>query len=138
MEDKTILKTHPSMFRTRPLTFTLCLLLVALYGLGLVLLLIWWFMHTVDTLIISEHRTTLRRGIFSRHITEIYHSHLRNIQISQSFYQRLFNVGTIRLDVSGQGCIEIVVHGIAKPYKVKGIIEGLRYKDEERALSPVS
>jgi len=34
---------HPSMFRNRPILFLLGVAAIALYGLGLVFLLIWWF-----------------------------------------------------------------------------------------------
>ncbi len=111
------------MFRNHPIEFILCILLIAAFGLGLLILLIWWLNCLGTTLTVTDQRTTLRRGILSKNVNEVYHSDVCNIQISQSFLQRIFHVGSIGISSAGQSGIEIVADGIPDPDKVKEIID---------------
>jgi uncharacterized membrane protein YdbT with pleckstrin-like domain len=47
---------------------------------------------------------------------------VRNIQVSQSFFQRIFGVGWVGISSSGQSGIEIGVDGIPDPEMVRGLI----------------
>ena len=129
--EKELYKAHPAMFRNHPLLFILCVILVAAAGLGLIILLIWWFKVLGTTLIITNRRTILQKGIFSRQTNELFHSDIRNIKVWQSFQDRIFDVGRIGISSAGQAGIEIDVSGIPNPYKVRDLIETHR----ERASS---
>ena len=63
----------------------------------------------------------------SKFTNEILHSHVRNIQINQSIFQRLMHVGSIGISSSGQAGIEIFIRGIPHPYDVKRIIDQYRF-----------
>lgn len=94
--DETILyEAHPSMFRNHPFYFVLCVLLIAAFGIGLILLLIWWIQSLGTTLTITNEQTTLRKGILSKYTNDVFHSNVRNIQVRQTVFQRIFNVGWI-------------------------------------------
>lgn len=121
-------KAHPSMFRNNPLGFILSVALIAAVGLGLLILLVWWLRCLGTTLTVTNKRTILRRGILSKYTTEVYHSDVRNVQVDQSMFQRIFGVGTIGISSAGQSGIEITVSGVAHPADIKGII------DEQRRL----
>ena len=88
-------EAHPSMFRNHPFYFMLCLVLIAAYGLGLILLLIWWIKSLGTTLTVTNDQTTLRKGILSKFTNDVFHSNVRNIQVRQTFFQRILNVGWI-------------------------------------------
>jgi uncharacterized membrane protein YdbT with pleckstrin-like domain len=45
------------------------------------------------------------------------------VQISQSFFQRIFGVATIGISSAGQAGVEIEVDGLRNPNKVKDIID---------------
>ncbi len=47
----------------------------------------------------------------------------RNVQVYQTFSQRLFGTGTISIASAGSGEAEIVVSGIRDPAKVKGLLD---------------
>jgi hypothetical protein len=64
---------------------------------------------------------------------EVLHSHVRNIQINQSVFQRLMHVGSIGISTSGQAGIEIFIRGIPNPYDLKNVID--QYRFGESALS---
>jgi len=127
MTNKTnIYESHPAMFKNRPIGFIITLLLCPLYGVGLLIFLIWWLKCIGTTLIVTSRETIVKRGILSKHTNEIRHSDVRNIQISQSLFQRLFNVGNIGVSSAGQGGIEILVRGLRRPNDIKDIINSNR------------
>ena len=113
---------NPSMFRNRPVEFVftcvLCLVLI-----GFVMFFVWWLKCKGTTLTVTSDRTKLRRGIFSKSITEVWHQDVRNVQLDQTFLQRVFGVGKIGISSSGQSGVEISVSGIPEPDKVKALID---------------
>jgi uncharacterized membrane protein YdbT with pleckstrin-like domain len=125
MEEVTLYEDHPAMFRNQPIGFVLCVLL-SLVGIGLVIFLFWWLQVMGTRLTVTTERTILRRGILSKHINEVYHSDIRNVRISQSFLQRIFDIGTISIASAGSAEAESVVAGMRDPRKVKGILDAGR------------
>ncbi len=119
-------ESNPAMFRNRPFLFVICVVLIAAYGLGLVILFLWWFSNKGTVLTVTEERTILRRGIFSKSTNEVWHRDIRNVQLNQSFLQRIFNVGSIGLSSSGQSGVEIAIDGLPSPNKVKRLIDERR------------
>ena len=111
------------MFRNHPIYFVLCVLLIAAFGLGLALLLIWWIQTLGTTLTVTNEQTTLRKGILSKNTNDVFHSNVRNIQVRQSPLQRIFNVGWLGISSAGQSGLEIEVNGILDPDRVKEIID---------------
>ncbi len=119
-------RIHPSMWRSNPLLFLLCLCLILLFGVGILLLLIWWIKSQNTTLIVTDKRTILQQGLLSRYTNEVMHVHIRNIQIQQNMMERLFNIGTIKIASAGTGDIEISVSGIPAPNRIKATIDHYR------------
>ena len=121
-QEVVLYEAHPAMFRNHPFYFVLCVLLVPLV-IGIILLLIWWVQVLGTKLTVTNEQTTLRRGILSKFTNDVFHSNVRNIQVRQSFFQRLFNVGWIGISSAGQAGLEIEVNGIFDPEQVKEIID---------------
>jgi uncharacterized membrane protein YdbT with pleckstrin-like domain len=95
MTDEQILyESHPAMFRSNPILFVLCLVL-CLAGVGLVILLFWWLSCAGTTLTVTDKRAILRKGLLSKYVNEVMLADVRNIQVGQTFLQRIFGVGTI-------------------------------------------
>jgi len=117
------------MFRNHPFLFILSVILIAAFGLGLVILLIWWLQTLGTKLTVTDERITLRKGILSKYTNEVFHTDIRNVQLDQSFFQRLFDVGTIAISTSGQEGIEISVPGIPHPQQVRDLIDEHRRKN---------
>ena len=121
-DEVTLYEEHPSMFRNRPVEFVLtgllCLILI-----GLVMYLLWWLRCKATLLTVTNQRTRLRRGILSKSVTEVWHQDVRNVQLNQSFFQRVFNVGALGISSSGQSGIEISVSGLPEPERVKQLID---------------
>jgi uncharacterized membrane protein YdbT with pleckstrin-like domain len=58
----------------------------------------------------------------------VLHSNVRNVQVGQNVFQRIFGVGKIGISSAGQSGVEIEVSGIRNPQKVSKLI------DEHRQL----
>ena len=126
-EKETVLyEAHPSMFRNHPISFVLSVLLIAAFGLGLIILLIWWLNTLGTTITVTNEQTTLRKGLLSKYTNDVFHTNVRNIQLRQSFLQRIFNVGWIGISSAGQSGVEIAVGGIPNPELVKELIDDHR------------
>jgi hypothetical protein len=106
-------------------------LISACSALGMLLLLSWWLDCLGHRLVVTDRRTIFRKGLLSKFTNEVLHSHVRNIQINQSVFQRLMHVGSIGISSSGQAGIEIFIRGIPNPYEVKSIIDQYRFGESE-------
>jgi uncharacterized membrane protein YdbT with pleckstrin-like domain len=121
--EQELLSTNPSMSRNSPVGFIVAVALIAAFGLGLIILIVWWLKCKGTTLIITDKRSTLRHGILSKHTTDVLHEHVRNVQVSQGMFQRMFGVGSIGISSSGQSGVEIEVDGVTDPEGIKALIE---------------
>ncbi|MDB4623547.1 PH domain-containing protein [bacterium] len=127
LKEEIFYEQHPSMFRNRPVEFCVtCLLCVVL--VGFVIFFLWWVKCRGTTLTVSSERTRLRRGILSKSITEVWHQDVRNVQLKQTLFQRLFGVGMIGVSSAGQSGMEISVSGIPDPEVVKSLIDTHRLR----------
>jgi len=127
-----LLVASPSMFRNRPFSFVLVCLL-SLVGIGIPILVIWFFRCRSTELTVTDLRTRLHRGWLSRSITEVWHRDVRNVQIEQTFFQRVLGVGSIGVSSAAQSSIEIEVSGMRNVDKIKGIIDKNRISSRRAA-----
>jgi uncharacterized membrane protein YdbT with pleckstrin-like domain len=123
--EQTLYSANPSMFRDNPIGFVLCLVL-SVVGLGLILLLVWWLRCKNESLTVTTHRTILRRGILAKYTSEVFHQDVRNLQVSQGFFQRILGVGNIGISSAGQADVEIQAVGIPDPERVRDLIDQYR------------
>lgn len=123
MTEETIYENHPAMFCNNPIGFILSVVLIAAFGLGLLIFLFWWLRCIGTTLTVTDERTILRKGILSKYTNEVYHSDVRNVQLKQSLFQRIFRVGYVGIASAGHSGMEIEVEGIPHPEVVKEIID---------------
>jgi uncharacterized membrane protein YdbT with pleckstrin-like domain len=117
---------HPAMFRNDPLRYIVFVLLIPVFGIGLVLLFFWWLDSRAKTLIVTERRTILRKGIFSKSLNDIQNEDVRNIQVTQTFFQRLMGVGNVSISSAGQATVEIYARGMPDPDSVRQFINQSR------------
>lgn len=144
-DERELRVVHPSMFRKHPFLFLgLSLLVVAgivaaiwmafgsdrnwaLAGLGLaiagvVAFGVWWFRTRHQTLVITTKRTVLRTGFFARRTSEVRHDDVRNLQVNQSFVERVLGVGDLAISSAGQEDLEIVIRGVPDPDSLAALI----------------
>jgi uncharacterized membrane protein YdbT with pleckstrin-like domain len=119
--EQVLYRSHPSMFRNHPFWFLLWLILLPT-GIGLIVMLVWLFRCLGTTLIISDIRTVNRKGILSISTTEVRHVDVKQLHTFQTFFQRMFGVGTIEIASAGTGDVEISERGLPHPELIISII----------------
>jgi phage FluMu protein Com len=143
-----VLRVRRAMFRAKPASFTVLLLgLVGGAGaavffllaspislplvgvcagvavLCLIVLGVWRITTIGEAMQISNKRTIERTGVFAKSTSEVMHRDIRNIQIHQTFRDRIFGVGRIVISSSAEEDSEIVASDIPSPGKVRDIID---------------
>jgi len=112
---------HPAMFKSNPLGFILALLLVPL-AVG-ILILLWWYLQCKSTRLDVEGGTVmLERGLLSKERIELDIDRVRTVRIYQSFFNRMFGVGTISVYTSGD-MAEFEVAGMPDPNKFRELVK---------------
>jgi uncharacterized membrane protein YdbT with pleckstrin-like domain len=126
MSERVLYESHPSMFAGNPILFILSILLCLVYGIGIVILVIWWLKCKGEKLIVTDEKIIKREGIFGRNENIVYHRDVRNIRVKQGLFQRVFGVGSIGIATSGTGGIEIEIDAISNPKQVRNLIDEQR------------
>ncbi|MFA9477569.1 PH domain-containing protein [Phycisphaerales bacterium AB-hyl4] len=151
-EEEVFYCANPAMFRARPIWFSLGVLGIVggvagaafamqlegdlrlaglAVGLGMsaiaMLAMAWWWLQTRrTTFIVTSSRTRLRRGLLSVHITEVWHRHVRNVQLTQTVWERIVGVGTLSIASAGKAGWDVQVSGLPRIYKAKETIDQYR------------
>ncbi len=102
---------------------------VILAAAGLVWWTVWWVQDRLTArLRVTTKRTIHRVGLLRKNTSEVLHQHIRNIRIEQKFIERIFNVGSIKIDSSagGQDDEEIYMEGIPDPERLRKTIDQYR------------
>lgn len=108
---------HPAMFRSNPLLYGLLLIsIVGILGIG-----IWWIISRGERLAVNEREVLLERGLLSRQRTQLTITSVRSVRISQTMFQRLFDVGDIEIFSAGDYA-EIAVRAMPRPNEVRALI----------------
>ncbi|MBX3359807.1 MAG: PH domain-containing protein [Phycisphaeraceae bacterium] len=146
-----VLRLHPVALRARPVSHGLVLVVIAAGLIGAVVLLLrtpsqtWWaaasaaaaviglgmlaywkVVAITETLVVTTKRVTYIRGLLSRHTSEIPHEDVKNIQISQSLWQRIVGIGRVGISSAGQDDVEIIIGDVPGPYRVREAINAYR------------
>ena len=90
---------------------------------------LWLFVlgHRWDRLRITTHRVIDERGIIMRQTSEVLHEHVRNIRITQTFWQRIVGIGDLEVDsAAGDGEADIRIVNVPDPDGVKQLVDRYR------------
>lgn len=149
--EQVLLRVNPVVFRAHLLLTSIALLLVVTGVVGLVFWLLdrealgmtgmtllvvsvigiliaagllgyEWLQAWAVQMTITNQRTMVRKGIFSKSTNEVQHSDVRNIQCDQNILERLLNYGDIALSSAAQNEMEIVVNDIPDPQRAVALI----------------
>lgn len=145
--EQPVLRIRRAWFRSRPMAFT-GVVAVATGGVaGLVwsgrvghpatalwawgalvvaalgVLAFWWLERFMTCLVVTNKRTVRHQGLLSRSTSEVVHDNIRNVQVDQTFWQRVWGVGRLGISSSGQDGIEIQINHLPGPDKVRQTID---------------
>jgi uncharacterized membrane protein YdbT with pleckstrin-like domain len=108
---------HPTMFADEPGKFILACLLVP-FVIGIVWLGWWYINNRSELLTVFEDRVTYRKGIFSKEQISIEMTSIRTVKIDQTFVDRIFNCGILRIFTAGD-MPDLVVNGLPDPERLR-------------------
>ena len=113
---------NPVMFKNNPIGFIVEVILIAEFGLGLLILLAWYVKTKALKLTVTEHDIVLEKGLLSKEHSEINIDSIRTIRVKQSFFNRIFGVGTIEIFTAGDNP-ELVAAGMPEPNRVRELVK---------------
>ncbi len=116
MSDAWLYDEHPAMFRAHPFLFILLLVSVV----GLLAIGVWWLRTKGERLALSDREVLMERGLLAKQRTEIALSSIRSVRITQSFGQRIFDVGNVELFSAGD-IAEIAIKSMPRPGRIRNI-----------------
>jgi uncharacterized membrane protein YdbT with pleckstrin-like domain len=149
--EETVLVLKPSMWRNQPFTFILYVILLLSPAItaaiawhyqlnvkvlalvaclpaafALLMLLSWKIRCRATELTITTRRCILRHGMLSRYTTEIRHCDIRNIQVAQTFWQRICGVGEICISSEMEDVHDLNVTGLPHPDHIAATIRKMQ------------
>lgn len=108
---------NPAMFRGSPFLFILLLVSIV----GIVGLFIWWVKCKGERLAVSDSEMLLERGLLAKQRTQLNIASVRSVRISQTMFQRMFDVGDIEIFSAGDFA-EIAIRAMPHPNRVRDLI----------------
>ncbi len=112
------LEVSPPMFRNAPFTFLLYLLLIPVFGLGIILLLIWFVQTKTTRMIIDGDDLLYEKGVLSKERAQLRTDSVRTVTVNQSLGQRLFGTGDIDVYTAGDAP-EVRLRGMPDPAEIR-------------------
>ncbi|MBZ8131760.1 PH domain-containing protein [Afifella sp. IM 167] len=111
---------HPSMFRSSPLLFLVCVVTIPV-GVGLIALVLWWIKARTEELTITEDEVHYRVGLFSKETREMKRTAIRSVNVDQSFFDRIFGAAKVTIYSAGDEP-EIMVSGMPDPARLRELL----------------
>jgi uncharacterized membrane protein YdbT with pleckstrin-like domain len=149
MPGTVIYEAHPAMFRAHPVWwFILCVLLIAVFGIGImyelsvlpisalgigIIILLYWYINTRATaLTVTDSELKYERGILSKNRTSMSLNHVRTVSIGQGFINRILGVGTIQIYTAGDEP-ELTVVDMPNPHVIQKAIAKAQKMGSDKA-----
>ncbi|MFN0010852.1 MAG: PH domain-containing protein [Phycisphaerales bacterium] len=148
--EATVLEVRGSVFRSRPVAYALNLLVLlgALAGsvvlaltpatlpfaIGTLLLALvcgfiwarWAVLAHAERLTVTNKRVIFARGLLSKSTIEMLHRTVQDIEIDQTFTDRLLGIGRVSISNAGQEDDEIIIRAVPDPYRIRQVIDAYR------------
>jgi len=99
---------------------------VVLQALVLVLVLTILYRRYSWKFSVSSETIESHHGIIARSIRSIRVKDLRNVNLKQSLFQRIFGIGNLEFSSAGGAGIEVTFYGITHPMEVKQRVQALQ------------
>jgi hypothetical protein len=140
-----VLALHPAVFRASPFG-SISLIVIVVGGgvaagvfaatippaailcgvialIALCTLVYWKLTALTESFRITTRRVIDRTGLFSKHTSEVLIKDIRNVVVTQTFWQRLWKVGTLSISSAADDGAEISMNNVPDPEYVKKVID---------------
>lgn len=95
---------------------------VAVLFLGVAVMGAAFVRQRATTYVVTTEEVYAKRGLFSRHVSNVRLDRVQNTGFTQSLVQRLVGVGDVRVDTAGTDATEFVLADVPDPQRVNGTI----------------
>ena len=127
MPETNAYEQNPTMFAANPLGFVLAVILIAAFGLGLLILAWWWIQTKVTKLTITDEEVLYEAGILSKEHIDVNINMIKTVKINQGPLQRLFGAGDVEIYTTGD-MPEFTLEGMPDPDKIRSLIKSTQNK----------
>jgi uncharacterized membrane protein YdbT with pleckstrin-like domain len=132
IEDETVVWEENPSHWNQVGSYFLGVLLIAAFGLGIILILIVYLKIRYTRYRLSNQRIVITRGIFSRTMETIELYRIKDLQYHASFWQRLVGIGNVVLVSSDKSNPNIGLIGFKdasnKFHQIRSLVENARIK----------
>ncbi|WMS41238.1 PH domain-containing protein [Acuticoccus sp. MNP-M23] len=111
---------HPRMFADEPGRFILAVILIPVL-VGIVWLVFWWIRTRCTLVTVGDERVLLSRGVFAKERLEIELKSIRTVEIDQTFVDRIFNCGILKIYTAGDNP-ELLQKGMPDPERLRSAL----------------
>ncbi len=105
--------------------------LLYITGSGVIWLVLTLIANNAELLVISNERIIYKKGVFNINTPDVDVDKIQNMKVHQTFFQRMFNFGTLSIDTSGGEGYEIIFEGVPKISRKRAVIKSVMERDEE-------
>jgi uncharacterized membrane protein YdbT with pleckstrin-like domain len=131
MTETVIYQAHPAMFRAHPFWFIVAVLLIAAFGIGILVLLYWYIKTRATSLTVTDSDLLYERGILSKDRTSVSLKHVRAVHVTQGFVNRILGVGTIQISTAGDEP-EFTIADMPDPHVIREAISKAQEMRDDR------
>lgn len=85
---------------------------------------------------VTDQRVRASFGLFARRVDEVEAGDIRNVILTQSFFERLVGTGTVGLSTSGGDGVEVTLVGVPEAEAVKELVRQARLNAPKSAPPP--
>ena len=96
-------------------------MLIPVFGVGILLLIYWYILTRATALSVTEHEIMYERGILSKDRTSVSLRHVRAVNVSQGFVNRILGVGTVEISTAGDEP-EFTIKDLPDPHTIREAI----------------
>lgn len=75
---------------------------------------------------ITNHKVMVKWGIISSHTKEVAIRDIRNINMSQFLWERIFGVGSVAIASAGTGTVDVMFSGIKNPKTIRDLVRKIK------------
>jgi uncharacterized membrane protein YdbT with pleckstrin-like domain len=119
--DNVLYESNPPMFRNSPLGFIISVLLIPAFGIGIIILLVWYVSTKAQKLTITTQDLLYEKGLLSKSRSELRLTSIRSVRVNQSLFQRIFGTGDVEIFTAGD-TPEVTIPGVPDPARVRELV----------------
>ena len=119
------------IYQAHPAMFILSVLLIAAFGVGILILIYWYIQTRATALTVTDSDLMYERGILSKERTSVSINHVRSVNVVQSFVNRILGVGTIQISTAGDEP-EFTIADMPDPHVIREAIAKAQGMREDR------